>query len=535
MKNLFFSMLLLVVSCNLSFGQGGVNVEWGKSFDASTEVQKIIGQQEDIMYVYSKKGKKTFLQAFKGENQELKFNQEFKLPEYNGKKTTIIDMVMTNNGPMAISYQKNKKTGAVKVYAQNFSLSGRIQGKGIVIMETSDPVKMKDPDVFIQQSRDKSKLMFAYMRHEKKEPLYHVDVVVFDQDLNVLSQRDEAHDFSESKGEDRYFNVEVHLDNDGSYLTSVELAVYRKKTTPEYSFTIKDYNAEGELEGEKTVKFDEKGIYKPYIFFDEKENTFRVVGMYAEFRGNKSYMPGYSGVYNAVIERGSLDVIEKHVTPFSEEFLKNFYRAKKIEKAANKDKNLYVSSGFGIDHVYLTAEGNLVVTAEYYTKVWHDADSGPDYTQWTYGDVIVMSVNNEGGLNWINVVPKMQVTSVPDLPLMVGLLAVSIKLPDPQVLNNWSYVPGIGSDHLYLVFNDHIKNAIKADDKQKPVVNPKKSIPYKVSIDLETGEFVKKPMVNATDADTYMAPQVIYRLSDNKYIIWAVKRKENKFGTVTFE
>ena len=530
MKKILLVAIFMVSTISNFYGQG-VSVEWGESFDAKTSVEKIIGMEDDVMYVYSKKGKKTYLQGFVGDDHSEKFSEEFILPERNGKKMNVLTMVMTSSGPIAIGYQVIKKTGKVTVVAQNFTLGGRLQGKSEVIMTTSDPVKMDEQKVFVEISRDNSKIMFGYMRQEKKEDQYHVNVVVFDNNLTVLSEREAEHDFSEAKGEDRYFSVDVHLDNDGSYLTSVEQAVYKKGVTPDYSFTIKDFAPDGELLGEKTVKFEDKGIYKPYIFFDNKENTFRVVGMYAEFKGRKDKIPGYSGVYNAVIERGSLDVIEKHLTPFSDEFLKKFHSDRKVEKASSKDKNLYVSNGFGIDHVYLTADGNLVVSAEYYTKE-HKTDSrGKGYTVWIFGDIIVMSIDAEGGMNWINVVPKIQGTSMPDLPLLI----VSISMPDPPILKHWSYIPGMGEDHFYLVFNDHIKNAKKAEDKQKTLVNPKKSVPYKVTIDLETGEFDKEPMVEAADEETYMAPQVIYRVKDNEYIIWTIKWKENKFGVVKFE
>ncbi len=535
MKKILLGTLLIGAMFGKAIAQE-VSVDWGTSFDAKTEVQKIIGEQDEVMYVFSKKGKKTFLQGFTGEQNDLKFSEQFLLPEYNGEKTTVIDMVMTDVGPLAIGYQYSKKTGKVKVYGQKFTLGGKIQGKGIVILETVNRVKVKNNKVVIDLSRDKSKIMFTYMRNEKKEDILHADIVVISNDLDVLSTRTVDHSFEEAKGEDRFFQYEVHLDNDGSYISSVQEAIYRKNEMPDYSFTIRDFDSEGEQVAEKTINFQDKGIYKPYIFFDEKENSFRVVGMYAEFKGKKNRIPGYSGVYSAVIERGSLDVLEKQSTVFPDEFLKKFYSEKKIAKANSKDKNLYVSSGFGIDHVFITGEGNMIVSAEYYTKERKQDSKGNYYTVWTFGAIMVMSINPEGELNWINHVPKYQVTSVRDLPIGLGGITISIKMAEPKILNNWSYVPGLGENHFYILFNDHRKNTgEEKEGKSKALVNPKKSIPFKITMDLESGKFTKEAMISGEQEETYMAPRVIHRIADNEFVVWAVKRKENKFGRVKFE
>lgn len=542
-KKIIFGIAILV-NISLAMSQK-TDIEWGKSFESKTEVRKIIGTHEGTMFTFSERVKKDYIEGFDDKNFTQKFSSEFSLE----KKHYLLDIINSNNGPIALTYTLNKKEKTVYIFASQFNSAGELKNERTTIMKAVDDIKVKNQQVLIDYSNDKSKILISYQRQDKKdENILNSDFVVINNSAEVLSKKTFKEDLNSfAEGKDVYFNFSIDVSNKGGYVFSISKFAERKKQASKYSLSVYEFDKNGkELESINIVP-EGKGVYSPKIHFDEESGQIKIVGFYFKnTKKNQLYSSiGYSGVYNVTLERGTLKKINSNTTPFSDDFLGRFYSENKINRANDKDKELTIPYTFDIDNIFINEKGDYVITAENYQySVVRDQRNGTTTRTWLFGDVIVMSINDKGKLKWINTVKKTQMASKTNANLgfgtAIGFLtltySVEIGKKYPAEYSNYSYIAGLGENELILLYNDHYKLADNDQDDRKALTNPKKSIPYQYTFNYETGEGVKKTLISESDKQgTYLAPNVYYKLANNKYIVWARFKDENKFSLVTFK
>jgi hypothetical protein len=536
MKKLLIGLFCLA---NVNLFAQDLDIQWGEAFDSKTTVKKIIGMHDGVMYTYSGKGMKTFIEGFDDEKYAKQFSTQFQLPKYQDKKVKLLELVMTSDGPIAIGFQSQKAKKTFRILVIGFNSNGSIKGKYKEIIEEQSGERSKGVNFLVKTSEDKSKVLFALLREKAKTKKHVSDIVVMNKDLEVISENVIDVDLSEYAIEDSkgkiFYRADVHLDNDGSYVTLVETMARIRGSHPKNIFRIKDYTISGELSAEEEIDLDDKGISAPFVQFDDVNKTIKLFGFYNELDASSKKERGFVGVYAATISRGDLELIDKNATDFPDEFLKNILKAKKVEKASDKGQDLGIAPFFRVNHVYQDAENNTVVAAEYYTYTVREDNNGNRVETWTFGDIITMSIDENGKLNWIEHLEKRQVATrtTPKMMVSFGGISVNVLLATnaPQELYNWSYLSGLTENFAYVIYNDHFKNTTK----EKTIGSAKKAIPYLVTYRLEDGANKKTTVTKEADkTGTKMAPRVYFKISDSQFIVWAVRKKENKFGVVTF-
>ena len=96
---------------------------------------------------------------------------------------------------------------------------------------------------------------------------------------------------------------------------------------------------------------------------------------------------------------------------------------------------------------------------------------------------------------------------------------------------------GIANNTLVLIYNDHIKLSDRDAEtgKSKALRDTKKSLVYKYTFDLETGESKRTALIKESNqGGTYLAPKVFFRNDDNSIIVWGRYKKTQKFGHLIF-
>lgn len=195
-------------------------------------------------------------------------------------------------------------------------------------------------------------------------------------------------------------------------------------------------------------------------------------------------------------------------------------KSKKEEKKNDEDEEDELPNDYVLKSVLINpADNSLVITAEisqlYIYRTQRTNGNMITYNtvySYTTKDVLLIALNNEGKVKWINTIPKKQ----------------QEKYSDPNISRNTSredYFSGksahpyyssfasfINKDKLIILLNDHVSNNTNAayGHKVKRVYNfKKKSNLYGISIDLSTGN-MKRKFIHENSSGGIMMPRSAY-------------------------
>jgi len=527
---------LTIAFCGNVTGQE-IKMDWGKSFESKNEISKIIGVQDNIMYAIASKKKDDFLVGYDENTLTEKFSRQIQLP----KNTTMLDIVLTKGGPTLIYFSHSNKNKDLNVTAK---ILGKLGNKNTVksLMKVSDDAKVRGNVLDIKESADKKNYLVYYTRSlvlsgRKRKVI--TEFVTFDYALKSINQFE--HNNSGNIDENGFVsNADIKIDKNKNIL--YVLPVF-SGDQGKYELFIKQYDMRGKSLNENFI--DTKGTYvgQPKIFLDNKTGEFRVVGLSVGMDENRL---GYTGVYSAVIEGNTLKEKSSFNTIFPIDFLKKFLRGKSVDRKAQKGKSIYVPGTYSINNVFVTEDGSIVFTAEDYYNFMVESSQFSSTEQWIFGNVICGKLNSGGELKWINIAKKTQIASKtrPKVTLVTGgggglsvgaSFTIGSKLP--AECSNYSYLAGIANNTLVLIYNDHIKLSDRDAEtgKSKALRDPKKSLVYKYTFDLETGESKRTALIKESNqGGTYLAPKVFFRNDDNSIIVWGRYKKTQKFGHLIF-
>lgn len=541
--NLFLTAILVAVltfTVNVGFAQN-LSIEWGKSFDSSTEVQKILGFTGNQMVAYSSKGKNNYIETYEDKGLSLVNSAIYETPEIGSTQTGLLNITLGQGKVIAIVYSYDKKTKSFSLHMQQLSTEGKQIGRleELYASNASDE-RIKDRIVDVEYSQDNTKLLVFFDRTDKDRLKFFSDVVVVD-----LNKPDESayvgkYEFTmrEAKSEKVDFKMYHSLENDGKFFFMREKIEFTKKVISDFALDVDGYNLNGDKIGETKLQDEGKVLMSPCIISNNDNTGFNIVGYYMSNPKKRAAVDGYAGLF--VADLGSdMDVKSFKSTQFKDNFFLDLYSQRRIDRLKEKGKEILVPAPFTMDYVILHTDGTMTILSEYYQVIVTDNGKGQRTTQTVYGSIIMLKVNADAEILADDVIKKMQTSSTTSIGLGVGTMPgismfVSYETKDKRK-KYWSYAISMKDDNIYLVFNDNVKNSNDDEDElSSALTNPSKSIPFLVTIDPD-GKFTKTAMAESGDTETYCVPQITYHIDDDNFIIWGVRRKENKFGRATIK
>ncbi len=181
---------------------------------------------------------------------------------------------------------------------------------------------------------------------------------------------------------------------------------------------------------------------------------------------------------------------------------------------------------YDLEDIVLRDDGGAILIGEQYfvrevTTTDFQGNINISY-HYYYNDIIVISIDPEGQIEWTEKIAKRQHTVNDN-----GLFS--------------SYALAIVGDKLNLIFNDNAKNLATSKmtkGKAKGVVYDftkrfKSSVAVLVQIDSD-GRQVKEALFNAKEAELLIRPKVAEQISNQEMVIYGQKRKTERFGKITF-
>lgn len=370
-------------------------------------------------------------------------------------------------------------------------------------------------------SRDSSKVLIYGNPILKKREMEEYSLVVLDQDMEQLWAKTITLPYPEAKFEVEDFAV----DNDGNvFVLGVKYAERgesKRRGKPNYEYKILSYRDDGDDVDEYSASIGDYFITDMQIDVSPKKDIV-CAGFYSE-KGTFSI----KGSYYVRIDRKSKAIVRQSTKEFDIDFITmNFTEAQerraKRREAKGKNVELYE---YDLDEIVLRADGGAVLVAEqYYVVVICRTDPKTGVTTCTYyyhyNDIIVVSVDPSGKIEWATKIPKRQ-SSVNDN-------------------GYWSsYAMMIVEDKLHFIFNDTRKNLDipKQGKYYNFTVRDKNGIVMLATVDSE-GNVDRRPLIANAEITAIVRPKLCKQVNSRQMLLYAKYFKGfgrgSQYGLVTF-
>lgn len=323
-----------------------------------------------------------------------------------------------------------------------------------------------------------------------------------------------SHDFLMPYTESMMDNLDFAVDSHGNGYFLIrkykeEQTRKNREDADNESLAILIAGSAGEL-NEVEFTLGDKLISTVYM----KENSKGDIICAGYYRKPKSY--GIDGTFVSILDsKGTLS--EPKLYEFSLDFIKKYKRMsergkKKLEKADDKDdlslNNLYMRD------VEILADGGIVLAGEIFYVTTYTDSKGNTRTTYHYDDVIVVKINANGELGWMQKFPKRSTFE-------------SFKLL-------------VSEKYTYVLFSDNPKNADISEDQGPHASFAKERFVIAYRTNNATGERKHLALfgfkqIDGTPVYQYALNRVI-GLTDNSFAVELyIKQKSDMMFKVEFE
>ncbi len=513
-KAILFSLCLFMIVS--AFSQKSVTAKWGATYKTAGRLSEVIGEDKDGFYTLRVKGSRfgssdMWIQRY--DNQmNLKFSEELLIPK-KGKKKLLYEGIYILQGQLILMTSLTDKE-----IGKSFAFAYPISAKGIVgsKFKKLDEIAMdgrKSGSFGFQISQDSSKFLVYHNKPYDKYNNEKFSYKVYDNSLNLVWEKEVQLPYR-----DKYFSIEDYIiDNTGDVY--MRATIFPDKTKGEKKikgeqaakFVIVSYQHKTDQLTQFEVQLTGKWVES--ISYEINEATKEVVvgGFYSDDKKLK-----INGIFYL-----TMDLADGTVKTISKKAFDDSFMTEMIgEKKAAKGKGL---SSFFFDHFFVKKDGGAYLIAEQYyvtTSTYTDSNGNTHTrTVYHYNDIIVVSVDKAGNIDWVRNVPKNSAAGS-GYYLSYGL--------------NFNET----TNELNLFFNDNPKNIAllkENPNKVRKLGNLKKSVAILVAIN-EEGNISRSPLFTAKDLDkVILAPTKSSMINDTDVITYAVKGKSYKFGKFTFK
>ncbi|HCT29916.1 MAG TPA: hypothetical protein DIW31_04120 [Bacteroidales bacterium] len=535
MKNYFFSTFIgLVISITI-YGQNQTekyDIKWGNEIEASRRqtLSGIIGSDQSGFYALKTKhgmffGLSTELTIEKYDNNaNLLKSVELTLTD-EPKKRSYEDIIKVNDKYYLFTSFTDSKTKLNSLYVQTIdmaSLTPNNDKKKVADFDYSESSwKRNRGDFLTTTSKDDSKVLAFYKlpfdRGEKKR----IGFSVLDNSMNKIWSRDLALPYN-----DELCDIErIRVDNEGKVY--VQCTVYKEKRRakrhgePNYEYVLLCYKNGSEKPDDYKISLQGKFL-ADMQFSVRNSKDIICAGFYSE-KGTFSI----KGAFYLTIDGSSKEIIKQSYKEFSiDALVENLTerQKKKVERKLEKGKEVELYE-YDLDNIIMREDGGALLYGEqYFVNAVTTTQTGPNGVittitnyYYNYNDIIIVSVNPGGDIEWVTKIPKRQVT-----------------VNDNGFYS--SYYNFLRNDKIYFLFNDNPQNLLEKTNDSKKYKNfsgGKNSVVVLAELDYN-GNYTKDALFKSADAEVIIRPKVCSEISKDEVVIFGQRRKTQRFAKIIF-
>ncbi len=513
--------LLILVACNLMAQKPVVKIspEFKLSKKKAFQDHLYSNDGGHYMYFYEYDGMFSTSSTMILEKYDAKFNLDYS-KEFKSERKGISSLdVRYFQGRFAWLFsENNKKEDYIRYSIIPIDLAGKAS-KPVDIAKFKYEERSDIPTVNWAVSRDSTKLLFsAISDDDRDEEKFKVFLSVLDKDLNVAWSRKVAINHTEEQVE----LLATHLQNEGDVYILAKVYEGRKakeskkdkkkKSVPAYDVVLYHFTKDSETPQESILKLGDSFIRGAALSVGNS-GSMKCAGFYSNTKGGS-----IQGVFFLELNPdGTTKTANKK--EFSASDLK-ILGSKNTSKDKTGDEGLDASFKFS-DFFVRDDESALVVAEENYsyTVTSYNGRTTTTTTYYHSNDVVMFSVNPDGTISKVIMLPKRQM----------------------GVNTNYflSYTSLIHGNKVSFFYNED------EDNMESPVVNPKPKLMNKfkdcvaVMTTLgEDGKLVRKQLFEASDIESLFVPNNSTQISPKSLFFVSFKprflSKSNfHIGTVT--
>ena len=505
----FTLLVALLLGSSLASTMYAQKIAWGTlgAAESKNYYPQIVGEDDDKIFTYHFLKGACYLESYgKGKMQRLS-SKKIELSRINGNRPSIERVNFVGNKYIVFTSYYDRETKESKILAQTVDAHTQQMSESIVLFDVPVESRRRSGEYYVFLSQDRNKILVNHYAYYKKQRQYKDKFKLVDANLNVLLDREDVYD----KGE-RDFRISNYLiDNDGS--------LYFLKSYGAGQKYIVSYDANREYEKwEEQLDVSKLGLERnsritDLTFSVNRHNDLIVSGYYSEEKNN------LDGCFFLKIDNESKETEVTRLNKFDDSFKEQFTR-----KHWLFDDKQEVFNDFKSITIINKEDGGILLAGEKYQRLIVSSNYGTT-TYETFGDLIVLNIAPSGDLLWANRIPKLQKFNDRYFNLLTK---------DARTTDYYSYLIGLDEQKAVVLFNDHRKNAVAAEQGSlKALKNINKSFISSYTIDLQTGEKQKGLISNAQDSEVLFKPSTSYQKDQHSdIIIFGRKHKRFKYGTL---
>lgn len=516
-------LLAIFLTPLISFSQHGqFQVRWGETFKSNkrTQVAGFVGKHKGNTYV---------LRYGKGDvnidilDDKLNFVSNTKINLDYGKKNMRFEGIyQVDDSLVVLSSFSNLVQKVNYLFSHKLSLDD-LDKKSSLSKIAEIPFERKNKDGYFayKLSDDSSKCMIYYSLPFINGGPEKFGFRILDKSMATLWSKDISLPF-----ENELFSIEKFIvsNNGDVFLSGVESKTVKKKSkrlgAANYQYHILSYTDNGEKIKDYKIDLDEKFITDLQFAVDNQHNL-RCGGFYSE---NGTF--SIRGTFYITIDSKNSEIITKSFREFDEGFITLNWKERDISKAKKKQ----AKKGTGIElyeydlrNFIISPNGGIVLLAEQYyvqavtTTSYSSRDMMSTRTtyHYYYNDIIAVSINQTGQIEWNTKIKKQQ-HSVDDN----GYFS--------------SFVTAIVDDNIYLVYNEDARDFHSKEDLST-MTRKEKGQTYTILTSInENGAFSKSILYNTAKYGVRTRPKVSEQIGETSLLLYNKWYRNQRFNLVDF-
>jgi len=514
MKN--FVSFLVIISSVVSVNAQLPEIIFGEQerYDSKINSLNFIGASEGALFLKKEvlNDGSWILESYELDSLKKKLSTTVNAPEFNTGDLEVLQVAQIDEHFLMLHSLRQKANGKRKLYLTPISQKGEFLDIPLEVGEIPELKRREDLFCGLSISPDSTKMLLYYSVNSNASQDAAYSLKVFSNSLVLQSSK-----VLELPYPNELLNIDrMLLDNNGvSYILSGILPEKRATQTPDLQtqnkrYLLFTYNFEKNKLKEFDVNLKDKWVAG--VSFGLSPKGYLAIG---GFYSNDMYFSIAGTFYFSIdIEKGL--VLTKAMKAFDKDFLKEFGN-NRVDAGGRELYNYY------FDHFLLLEDGSAKFVAEQFyveQRITMDPGTGRQTVSYAYNynDLIVVSVNAEGQINWSSRIPKRQ---------------VSLNDGGPYS----SYALSYNDKYLDIVFNDNPRNYELAAGEV--LTDPasfgslKKSVVSWMRID-ENGQMKRSQLFSAKESETILKPKAAFRPKKSALVVFSQFRKDMSFVQLNF-
>lgn len=511
MRNSLFGILLILTFQTLA-QKPQLDLSEEMKEPTSSTLQDIIGKSADAFFAVRLdidflKVKITIERYDKDYN--MKVSEELEL-KADGEDLRYENTALFHNNLYVFGSYFSRKEDVEKLYAFRMDPATlRISSDAILVASIESK---RNSSYLFDLSKNEDYLAIVSIPGTDDDNVYAYTINVYSGDLEQQWSDKVKNEYEEYS----FYAKRIQVDDTGNVFVLAikydESIKGFKLGKPSYNYLLVSHTEKGQKTNPLKLAL-KGGKFIVDINFRVMENGIVVCGGFY----SDTYNGGYSGVCFFSLDPKTGTVGKEGIKEFDKNALSEFMN----DRRAEKGKDIY---NFDLRDFYLREDGGIVMIAEYYVVVAHTytSSNGTTKTSYTYyyNSLLVTSVNPDLSIDWIQAVPKKQVTS-----------------NDGGYYS--SYTSMVTGEYIYVLFNDDAKNLdnVSEDDRlanfEGKGMGGKKALVVLVKISGD-GTLTKALLLENKEEGFILRPKVCEQVSKTDLILYGELGNKYKVGKLTF-